>query len=59
MPSSKVVIPKYTPMKTICKSLLSEKIRHNMKEGKYKTPQQAIAVAYSQVGKVCKLSEQK
>lgn len=34
-----------------CKKRLSEKIEKNIKEGKYVSNKQAIAVAYSQVSK--------
>jgi hypothetical protein len=41
------------PKKVKCKEKLSEKIRINMREykenGRWKSPQQAIAVSYSQV----------
>jgi hypothetical protein len=35
-----------------CQKKVSEKIAINMKEGKYKSKNQAIAVAYSQVRKI-------
>uniref|UniRef100_A0A6C0I506 Uncharacterized protein n=1 Tax=viral metagenome TaxID=1070528 RepID=A0A6C0I506_9ZZZZ len=51
-----VVYPTNKSLKTICRSLLSNKISINMKEyksgnKKIKSPLQAIAVAYSQIKK--------
>ena len=40
-----------TPVGKTCKQYLSDKIRTNIKEGVYNSRSQAIAVAYSQVGK--------
>lgn len=37
--------------KKVCRKLLSEKIGINIRERRYKSPKQAIAVAYSQVRK--------
>jgi len=40
-----------SPLKRYCQEAVSRKIAINMKEERYKSPQQAIAVAYAQVRK--------
>ncbi len=42
---------KISPSKRKCNQYLSRKIRKNLKEKRYKSRQQAIAVAYSQTKK--------
>lgn len=42
---------KYKSIKKKCNCLLSRKIRKNIKEKKYKSRKQAIAVSYSQIKK--------
>lgn len=42
---------KISPLKRKCNQYLSRKIRKNLKEKRYKSRQQAIAVAYSQTKK--------